>query len=146
MEPLSVTASILTLLGAGGRIARALKKLSSLKSADVLYALSNEVEDLRLVITEVDDLLQSAAETLHQQPPASLERALERVKYALLELERYIAYELTIQHGEKARVDKSVYMRAEGKLQSIQESLRKHRQDLRSAIACFNLYKSPQHD
>ena len=57
MDPLSLTASILTVLGVSGQAAKALKKLASLKGAPtVVLRLNNELSDLHLLTVAIQDI------------------------------------------------------------------------------------------
>ena len=57
MDPLSLTASILTILGAGQTIAKGLDRMRKLNHApDVLLHLSNEITDMYLLNGSVDEL------------------------------------------------------------------------------------------
>ena len=59
MDPLSLTASIITVIGVGGQATGALRKLASLKGApDIVLALNNELNDLRLVVSAIHDVFQ----------------------------------------------------------------------------------------
>ena len=57
MDPLSLVASIVTIVGVGGEVAKAVRKLASLKGApDLILALNNEISDLYLVILAIRDI------------------------------------------------------------------------------------------
>ena len=59
MDPLSLTASIIAIVGVGGQAAKAVRKLASLKEApDLLLALNNEISDLSLVVSAIQDVFQ----------------------------------------------------------------------------------------
>ena len=53
MEPLSVAANIIAVLGAGGAIINTLDQANSIRQApDIVLALNNEISDLRLIVHE----------------------------------------------------------------------------------------------
>lgn len=57
MDPLSITASVLTLVTAANKVAKGLDNLASIKGAPAaVLALNNELSDLRLVLTEAEPL------------------------------------------------------------------------------------------
>ena len=59
MDPLSVTASIITIIGVGGNIAKTLAKLASQKDApDFILLLNNELADLHLVVLAIQNIYQ----------------------------------------------------------------------------------------
>ena len=145
MEPLSATASILTILGTGGVIANGLATLRNLKRApDVLSALNNEVNDAHHLISDVDDLLRKARDQGARRCPPSLLRSLERMRSVTLDLQEFIAYSLTTFStnctGSFVRVDKSVYIRAEKRTQSLKDAMRTERLTLASTLGLLSTF------
>ena len=140
MDPLSISASVVALLGAGGTLAKLLRKGIGLKNApDVLRALNDEVSELQSTANDVNDLLWTANRDSDDQPPKSLVSTLNRVKSVLLQLESYIAYQLTVvtADGEGKRLDKSVYLRAGHRLQEFKDEILTSRIALASALSLF---------
>ena len=91
MDPLSLTASILAVVGAGARLAQGLDKLIALRGApDELLALNNEVSDLRLVLSKLQD-----TEYEEHWEASSAANLLTRARRKLLEVEELIEYRLT---------------------------------------------------
>ena len=99
MDPLSLTASIIAVLGAIGSISNGLQKLSSLHHAPMtLLALNNEISDLQLIIRMTHDLLQDQENIANADsinPSEYLRPLLVRAKDKLLELDMLIHYRLT---------------------------------------------------
>ena len=148
MDPLSISASVVALLGAGGTLAKLLRKGIGLRNApDVLRALNDEVSELQSIANDVNDLLLTADRHPDDQPPKSLISALSRVKSILLKLESYISYQLTIvtADGESNRLDKSVYLRAEHRLQQFKDEILTSRIALATALSLFNSSISMRH-
>ena len=140
MDPLSISASVVALLGAGGTLAKLLRKGVGLKNApDVLRALNDEVLELQSTANDVNDLLWTANRDPDDHPPKSLVGTLSRVKSILLRLESYVSYELTTvtADGESARLDKSVYLRAEHRLQGFKDEILTSRIALAAALSLF---------
>ena len=140
MDPLSVSASVVALLGAGGTLAKLLRKGIGLKNApDVLRALNDEVSELQATANDVNDLLWTANRDSDDHPPKSLISSLSRVKSILLQLESYVSYQLTIvtADGEGNRLDKSVYFRAEHRLQEFKDEILTSRIALAAALSLF---------
>ena len=140
MDPLSVSASVLTLLGAGGTLSKLLRKVIDLRNApDVLRALNDEVSELQSTANDVNDLLWTATQDSDDPPPKSLISSLSRVKSILLQLERYISYQLTTvtADGKNIRLDKSVYLRAERRLHELKDEIHASRIALASALSLF---------
>ena len=145
MEPLSATASILTILGTGGAIAKGLETLRNLKRApDVLSALNNEVNDAHHLINDVDDLLRKARDQVAHECPASFVRSLERMRSITLDLEEFIAYSLTTFSNNSTetfvRVDRSAYIRAEKRIQTLKDAIRTERVALASSLSLLSTF------
>ena len=87
-DPLSVTASILALLEAGGAIGKLLKKVIALKRApDIFLALNNEIAELHNIIHTFDELLQQQSDVCSGMASRRVCESLEKVKRTLLEFE-----------------------------------------------------------
>ena len=142
MEPVSAIASIVTLLGAGGKIKKGFERLISLKNAsDVLLALNNEVTDLRLVAIETKDLVRDLVDLHGKDAPASLTSAIARVNDRVLEIEKFVAYELTVvteRPSPAPRLDRSVFLRRERQIQAMKDDIRADRIVLSSAMSQLN--------
>ena len=134
MDPLTITASILALLSAGGKIAQGLKKIESIRHApEVLVALNNEVSAIRLQIDAVRDVLSDVENNSNSPSHQSTRNTLENLELTLLELESFIAYRFTIvaKDGKTLRVDKSAWWRgAEQKAQYFKDVLRDQKNSL----------------
>ena len=138
MDPLSISASVLTLLGAGATISKGLNRLVSLKNAsDVVYSLNNEVTDLHLLSHETADLLSQVSSHAEIEVPATLAKALGNVKDGVLALEKFIAYELTTiastDSSLNRRVDRSAFLKGQRQIQGLRDRLRADRMNLASA-------------
>ena len=140
MDPLSVSAVIVTFIEAGGKLAKLIKKGIDLKDAfQVLHALENEISRLRIIVGEVDDLLRTAAEDGLRNPLRALVSELENLKGTLLQLEEYMAYELTTPtaNGSRIRIDISDYIRAERRLHEYKHQVSEGRSALGTALSLF---------
>ena len=143
MDPLSITASIVAVLGAGGQAARAVKKLSSLKGApDVVLKLNNELSDLRLLILAVQDVfLTVQGNGIPLNISVSTISSLKLVNEKLLELEAlYHRLNSTCKpsRSDTVNVNKSVWMAEQGSLRLLQRDLRGARLKLASVIGTLN--------
>ena len=118
MDPLSITVSVLAILGSSGSVGKAVKKLMGLRSVpDALLALNNEISDFHLIVSKTDALLQ-----LYRGTPSTTSRVvsfateisplLVRGKARLLELECLIEYTLTAPgpNGESV-LNKAAWLR-----------------------------------
>ena len=143
MDPLSVTASIITLLAAGGSIVDGLEKLASLREApDIILALNNEISDFRVVIFEIANYLQ-------QEPIQSLPNAqgfhtnilplLNRARDKLDELEALIEYKLVLPRNDgNIRLNKTGWIWERQKVKRIQEEIRSVKISLVATVGVLN--------
>ena len=136
MDPFSLTVGILTLLGAGGTIGKALKKIITLNPSDVLLALNNEVNDLQFVVQNVSDLLHQHSKVTQAAQISSISFALEKSKRTLSTLESLIAYDLTTTTGKEneLRLDRFAWFRQERKVLQIKNDIRDDRFRLLEAL------------
>ena len=107
MDPLSITASVLTLLAAANQVAKGLDKLASIKGAPAaVLALNNEVSDLRLVLCEAEPLLQKHGRTAISPVTGdnSLKLSIDRAKERLMDLESIIGNRLMRRMGTKNKL------------------------------------------
>lgn len=138
MDPLSLTASIIAIVQISGTIGKGLKKIVNLRNApDIFLALNNEVADLQCILQDVNSLLRQRLDTTGQEPLGSLVRALEKAKQTLSKLEILLAYDLTTtkRNGNEARLDRSVWIRAEAKVYQIKDEIREDKSSLSSALS-----------
>ena len=138
MDPLSIIASTVAILQAGGAAGEGLRKLTSLKDAPaILIQLNSDATDLVLVIRAVADL-----------PSAILEKetigtALQRAKSFVLELEECIAYCLTSASSTSSVIKirrRKWFFIAENKIRELRSSLRDAKLDLITATGVVNVY------
>jgi predicted nucleic acid-binding Zn-ribbon protein len=129
-DPVGLTASILTLLGAAAQLG---KLINSIHNAPAeLLALSNEVNDLSIVYRELENVRArwpEANENLLQ----TLRRANEKIA-ALQQL-----VDDSTSKGSSAMGRISWVMRKKGKIQKTQQELREVRSHLDTLIATNNL-------
>lgn len=143
MDPLSLTASIIAVVGAGSKIGKGLKKLVAARHMpDIVLALNNEVSDLRCVVHDLDDLLWQHDQVAHEDRGplpghASLSSALKHAKETLLALKSLIAYELTTVDSTNGHIkmDWSSWLRAEAKAQKLKDDIHTDRVRLSSALS-----------
>lgn len=142
MDPLSVTISILTILGAGGQVAKGLGKIRALKDApDTLLAMNNEIANIQCLVQEIDDAGRQH-EVHGTRFNASVFRALEKVRETLLATEQLIAYELTTIDSMNGlvKLDRKRWLRLEDKIRQLQKRMRNNKIDLSEALVRQNLY------
>ncbi len=161
MDPLSVTASLLAVLGAASAAGRALQHVSDLRHApDQLVALTNEVcilsclvntalvhhrikvADLQVVLKTAGEVVESRIET--SQDCGSLARILQRASLSIAELNQLINHELVRKGAAqnpdgKPKASHTGFLRRHGKLRSLKDELREIKLGLLIAVGTLTL-------
>lgn len=141
MDPLSLTASIITVVGAASTVSRGLKKILSARNLPhIVLQLNNEVTDLQVVIQDVEDLLCRRAQVNREdrkplQKQASLVRALEHANQTLLALQSLIACKLTTVDSRDGRIKfkRKSWLLVESRVKSLKDEIRTDRLRLSAA-------------
>ncbi|KAK4695812.1 hypothetical protein P7C71_g2005, partial [Lecanoromycetidae sp. Uapishka_2] len=136
MDPLSITTSIIAVVGAGSKTAKICGKVVALRHApEILLSLNSEMLDFECVISELRDVLSRYVETADVAPPKSLCQALEASQETVLKLEQLISYELTTVKGKanEVQLDRSVWLRIEPKVIRLKDKIRENKARLASA-------------
>ena len=106
-DPLSITASVLTLLAAANYVATGLDRLASLRGApSAVQALNNELTDLRLALCEAEPLLQKHGEAKIRSAfqDVSWQPTLDRAKDRLADLDSIVGNRLLARMGTRDRL------------------------------------------
>ena len=150
MDPLSITASILTIVGVGGQAAKAVKRLASLKGApDLVFALNNEISDLHLVALAIQDVLQrqqtggasfTEDRVVEANVDASVTNSLRYANDKVVELEALHSRLITTASGPSGSTtfNKTVWLREQKRIKKMQEDLRNVRLKLADALSVLN--------
>ena len=143
MDPLSMTAGILAIIGAGSTVRKGLKKIiSARRLPHILLQLNNEVTDLQYVVQDVDDLLRQQSQSTEEDrcpllSQASLTSALEHARVTLLALESLIVNELTTVNSldGRTKMNRITWLRTESKVKSLKDDIQTDRVRLSSALS-----------
>ena len=137
MDPLSFTASLLTVIGTAGVIGNGLKRIVALRHApEILLLLNDEVAGLYCVVQAVDFLIRQHAGLAHDGPMSNLCMALEKSEATLFKLEDFIRDKLTIEGRDgEVKLNHHVWLFSESKVRSLKEQIRADRIELSSALS-----------
>ena len=131
MDPLSISASVLTLLGAGGAIAKGVDRIRSLKKAsDILLQLHNEISDLQLLIHAVNGFFHQHSDPDICDQQEIICAVLQRAKDTVVELEQAIAYVLTKETSTGSELNRVAWLSAFKKVKKLRADMRSVRNDL----------------
>lgn len=129
-DPVGVTASILTLLGAAAQLG---KLINSIHNAPVeLLALSNEVNDLCIVYRELEKVHETWPDT-----SVNLSQALHTANEKIATLQQLV--DDSASKGLSAIGRVNWVLRKKGKMQKTQRELREVRRQLDTLIATNSL-------
>ena len=151
MDPLSIVASCIAVLGAGGTAIRGLQKLSDLRNVPaVLMAVMNEIADLTFLVQEIKTIFQAYQDTLHASNVSFstevITQLFDRAQAVLLDLDQVINYQILVKikrnsQGEgKIIINRSAWLRKERHVCRLQERLRTVRLDLATGLTALNLF------
>ena len=127
MDPLSLTASIIAIIGVGGSLAKTIRKLASAQQAPRLaMALSNELSDLCLIVTVVQKVLETQ-QPIEDSFNASIASSLTEAHEKAMELR-------TVHDDLVSTTSKTKGLRPFSKIRGVWDpkKIRKIQQDLRS--------------
>ena len=146
MDPLSVTASIITVIGVGGNIAKTIRRLASQKDApQFVLALNNELADLNLVVLAIQDIYQKQQPNGRIRGPQdvdvdhSVTSALTQARQTVTELQVLydrISAPAPGQSGLGLR--SKLWLLEPRKAKDVQESLRNIRLKLAAVLGILN--------
>ena len=141
MDPLSISVSILTIIGAGKPVVKAIQRLARLKDAPAsLLQLNNAISDLSLAVKAVEefhrDRGQSSSTSLAHELVTS---ALMEARVAALELETLISQKLTKVDNKK--IDRISWVLAEPTIEKMKKKLHSAKKKLIAATSLLNWYE-----
>lgn len=147
MDPLSIIAGSVAVLGAGGKVVKGLTKLKDLRNVpDLLLAVVNEVSDLSLIVQEIRAIF--GQDTIHGTIPptaaSTLTQLLDRAQAILLELDQIVNYRLLLppKNNGEVSVRHSAWLSEERHVLRLQGRLRTIRLDMVAGLATLNLLVS----
>ena len=135
-DPLSLTASIIAILGVVDSVGKALSKIKVLtESPDELLALINEVSDFKVVLYDIERYFRNPPQTSNAAITDQyfhISELVNRAKGPLLQLEQMIEY-----HFKRAetingqyRISRIEWLRAKMAVERLRQSLRDMRQNV----------------
>ena len=146
MDPLSVTASIVSIIAVLQAVGSGLQKINSLRGVpDVVLALNNEVSDLQVILQEADKILldQGQLTTIGKQwclesntGLASLLSSVDRAKGKLEQLQNLLEKRLGKSRNKADRL--RIWLLEEGNVVRMQKELRGSKLDIGNALAIMN--------
>ena len=152
MDPLSLTASIVAIIGVGGQAAKAIKKLASVRGAPYsIFALNNELSDLQLVVAAVEEILkaqQAASSTsisgnqaYDASVNASVTSSLDQVNRKALELQsmyQRLTQPASGSTSSTPKLNKATWLLEQNNLKRLKEDLRAARLKLAATLGVLN--------
>ena len=149
MDPLSITASIIAIVGVSGQAAGVIRQLATVRGApDLVLALNNEITDLHLLITALRDAFQRQRVTVlppsvtgsgyHASVTSSLQQALDKAQEleALHDRLKLIAPDAS----GLLKLSSVKWVREKSKVRRMRDDLKTVRLQLVGVLGILNLY------
>ncbi|KAM0532302.1 hypothetical protein ACHAPP_007091 [Verticillium nonalfalfae] len=141
-DPLSLTASIITVLGVAGATAAAVQKVQEFRNAPLdVIALGNEITDVRLLFTVIENTVElKTFKTTSIETSVGLLALLERAR-DLLEQIQLIHQRILPpgpvgkQNGDKPKISRRLWVKERKNVVMLLKQLRQTRQNLQTAIS-----------
>lgn len=129
MDPLSITASIIAVIGAAASTRKGISKLLSLcEASEELFALKNEVSDLQALFWSTKDLLQAQTSPLTQTHTESLIKIAEETRKKLLEITAIVDQDIInvnqYPHDGKLKISKYRWLKHQACLRRLKDEMR----------------------
>ena len=152
MDPLSLTAGIIAIIGASGEAAKVVRRIASLKGApDVILALNNEIADLGLLVSAIEHAYQNQqnggvplpGNRIHSADvEASIVSSLKQVNDRVLELQAFHTRLIRSTPGSSSStvtsLNKSVWLVEQKRVKRLQDDFRSARLKLVTALGVLN--------
>ena len=150
MDPLFVTASVIAIVGVSGQAAEAIRKLAAVRSApDLVLALNNEITDLHLVISAIQDAFQRQRVTTlptsvtgsgyHTSIASSLQQALDKVQE--LQALHVRLKPITPNASGVLKLSSVRWVRVQSRVRQMRDDLKTVRLQLVGALGMLSLYE-----
>lgn len=136
-DPLSIAASIVTLISAGSVIGMFLAKIVALRNAPaILLALCNDVADLDRLVRTVETLLREHSEVMGVTPIEGVSRALEGIKETLLWFQTLVLVNFSKTNGIEGgmRLNRWAWLQSDRKLNKLKDQIRDRTAQLSFAV------------
>ncbi|KAG7119088.1 Serine/threonine-protein phosphatase 6 regulatory ankyrin repeat like [Verticillium longisporum] len=148
-DPLSLTASIITVLGVAGATAAAVQKVQEFRNAPLdVIALGNEITDVRLLFTVIENTIElKTFKTTSIETSVGLLALLERARDLLEQIQDIHQRILPPgpvgkQNGDKPKISRRLWVKERKNVVMLLKHLRQTRQNLQTAISCITCHQT----
>ena len=143
-DPLSITASVIAIIGAAEGVTKIFEKLRNIENApSELLALFNEVADLTLVLRSVQNFIRSQnahGPQISQDQLQHLSELVDKAKNKVLQLEEFMEYRLVKPDStsKNIKVARQEWMKAKRTIKEFKQNLRDIRQNITTHMIVIN--------
>ena len=143
-DPLSITASIIAILGAAEGVTKAIGSIKHIQNAPAkLLALLNEVADLTVVLRSGQTFVRdqnTQSLNIPQDQLQQISTIVDRAKDEILRLEKLIEYSLVKPDStsESIKISRQEWLKAKPKIMEFQQSLREIRLSITTHMTLVN--------
>jgi hypothetical protein len=144
MDPLSITASGITIAGLGTGVVKGFKQCRRIHNAPVeVQALIDELANVQVVVRQAEDVAVERLTRLSSpdRTTTSLLKFVEAAKKTILEIENKVYRKLIKDEdtAEKIKLAKLAWLRERSRIVSLRKGLHEHRMNLLVAIGSATL-------
>ena len=152
MDPLSLTASIIAVLGVGGQAVKGIAKLASIRGTpELVLALNNEISDLHVVILAIQDVFRQRTASGPGQRAGdinidtSITNSLRQANDLITNLEIFYNHLKVSSPGPTGTVtyERTVWLREQRRIKRMKEDLKSVRIKLTTSLGALNVYFKP---
>ena len=142
-DPLSITASIIAVVGAAEGVTRTLAKIKSLRNApNELLVLINEVSDLKIILDDMQNYIAQNTQRpqISQKELRNISTLINRAKEKLLELDQLIQYRLVKPEStlNQVKVSRREWLRAKNTIEKFRQSFRDIKLNIMAQMMVIN--------
>ena len=143
-DPLSITASIVAIIGAAEGVTKIIRKVKHIQHAPIkLLALLNEVADLTTVLKVVQTFIRDQNTQSCNIPQDQVQQVsilVDRAKDEILQLEKLIEYTLVKPNStlESIKISRQEWLKARPEITEFQQSFRDIRLKVMTHMALIN--------
>ena len=146
-DPLSITASIIAVVGAAEGVGKTINKIRNFREAPYeLFSLINEISDFRIVLGDIEgNLIQNTSYIqLQAEQSEHMSALLDRAKEQLLQLDELVQYQLVRPDStsQQVKVSRQTWARATNTVKTYRKSIRNTRLNIIAYMTVINAFVS----
>ena len=142
-DPLSITASVIAVVGAAEGVGKTLNKIRNFRDAPKeLLALINDISDLRIVLGDLESHLTQNAPSIQEEQSEHISTLLNRAKEQLLQLDELVHYRLTRSDStpQQVKISRQEWAKATSTIKKYRKRLQNTRLNIVAHMLIVNAF------